>query len=155
MPLLNDLNSIQQQAVKTSEGPILVLAGAGSGKTRVLTYKIAYLIAEKKVAPENILSVTFTNKAAGEMKERIFKLIGRTSAQPLMGTFHSICAKILRKEGYLLGLKSGFSIYDEGDALEAVKEAMSNLKIPIQKTNPSAVRHAISSAKNELLSSTE
>lgn len=155
MPLLEDLNPIQQTAVKATDGPVLVLAGAGSGKTRVLTYRVAYLIAEKKVPAESILVWTFTNKAAGEMKDRIFHLVGKTHGQPLMGTFHSICAKILRKEGYLLGLKPGFSIYDEGDALDAVKEAMANLKIPIQKTNPSAVRHTISSAKNELLSSTE
>ncbi len=153
--LLDELNPIQQEAVKATEGPLLVLAGAGSGKTRVLTYKVAYLISEKKIPAENILVVTFTNKAAGEMKERILNLIGHTTIQPLMGTFHSICSKILRKEGYQLGYPPGFSIYDEGDAIDAVKEAMSNLNIPIQKTNPNAVRHTISSAKNELISAGE
>ncbi len=157
--LLEDLNPIQQKAVAQTEGPILVLAGAGSGKTRVLTYKVAYLIAEKKIPGENILTVTFTNKAAGEMKDRILRLIhnspGGVTHLPVMGTFHSICAKLLRKEGFYLGLKPGFSIYDETDALDAVKEAMAILQIPTQKTSPSAVRHTISGAKNELISDME
>lgn len=153
--IVEDLNPIQQKAVEQTDGPILILAGAGSGKTRVLTYKVAYLIAEKKIPASNILTVTFTNKAAGEMKERILKLVGQTTSLPVMGTFHSICARILRQDGYLLGLKAGFSIYDEGDAIDAVKEAMSNLNIATQKTNPSSVRHTISSAKNELISDME
>ncbi len=157
--ILDDLNPIQQKAVSQTEGPLLVLAGAGSGKTRVLTYKVAYLIAEKQIPGENILTVTFTNKAAGEMKERILHLLQNTAHSktqtPIMGTFHSLCARILRKEGYLLGLKPGFSIYDETDALDAVKEAMVILNIPTQKTSPSAVRHTISGAKNELISDTE
>jgi len=164
--LLNDLNPIQQQAVKTTEGPVLILAGAGSGKTRALTYRVAYLIAEKKIPPENILVLTFTNKAAGEMVERIRKLLTSNindpasnfqhpTSQPTMGTFHSLCARVLRREGKVLGLPPGFAIYDEGDALDAVKEAMGNLDIPIQKTSPSAVRNTISGAKNELISSLE
>lgn len=157
--LLSELNPIQQKTVAQTEGPTLVLAGAGSGKTRVLTYKVAHLIADKKIAGENILVVTFTNKAAGEMKERILALLNTTSNAkthiPVMGTFHSICAKLLRKEGYHLGLKPGFSIYDETDALDAVKEAMATLHIPTQKTSPSSIRHTISGAKNELISDTE
>ena len=153
--LLDDLNPDQQKAVKTTEGPVLILAGAGSGKTRVLTYRVAYLISEKKIPPENILVLTFTNKASGEMIERIKKLIGQLPTQPMMGTFHSFCARILRREGKVLGLPPGFAIYDEGDALDAVKEAMGNLTIPIQKTSPSAVRNTISQAKNELISSLE
>jgi DNA helicase-2/ATP-dependent DNA helicase PcrA len=152
---LKELNPIQQQAAQNTEGPELILAGAGSGKTRVLTYRVAYLISEKKVPADNILVVTFTNKAAGEMKERILKLIGKTTIQPLMGTFHSICSKILRKEGYLLGLKPGFSIYDEGDAIDAVKEAMSVLGVDPKKFNPNSIRYTISSAKNELISEME
>ncbi len=152
--LLKDLNPIQQEACQATEGPVLILAGAGSGKTRVLTYRVAYLMAGKKIPPENILVVTFTNKAAGEMKARIISLIS-SSAHPVMGTFHSICARILRKEGYLIGLKPGFSIYDEGDALDVVKEAMSNLNIANQKLSPSAVRHTISGAKNEMINSFE
>lgn len=156
--LLNDLNPIQKEAVKATDGPILILAGAGSGKTRVLTYKIAYLMSEKKIPAENILALTFTNKASGEMKDRILSLIGNrqpTTDIPIMGTFHSICSKILRKDGYLLGLSPGFSIYDEGDSLEAIKEAMARLNIVTQKTNPSAVKNTISGAKNELISELE
>lgn len=153
--LLDDLNPLQQQAVKTTEGPVLILAGAGSGKTRALTYRVAYLIAEKKISPENILVLTFTNKASGEMIERIKKLIGQLPTQPMMGTFHSFCAKILRREGKVLGLPPGFAIYDESDAQDAVKEAMANLDIPTQRTSPNAVRNTISGAKNELISSLE
>ncbi|MCL5784829.1 MAG: UvrD-helicase domain-containing protein [Patescibacteria group bacterium] len=157
--LLDDLNPQQQEAVKSTEGPCLILAGAGSGKTRVLTYRVVYLISEKKVPPENILVLTFTNKAAGEMMERIRKLISHDpntiGHEPMMGTFHSFCAKILRREGKVLGLPPGFAIYDEGDALDAIKEAMGNLNIPTQKTSPYAVRHTISGAKNELISSLE
>lgn len=155
--LLDDLNPIQQQAVQHTEGPTLILAGAGSGKTRVLTYRVAYLIAEKKVPPENILCLTFTNKASEEMMARIRQLINNTpfSTQPTMGTFHSFCARILRKEGRTLGLPPGFAIYDEADALDAIKEAMANLNIPIQKTSPSSVRATISGAKNELISALE
>ncbi len=153
--LLDDLNPQQQQAVKATEGPVLILAGAGSGKTRVLTYRVAYLIQEKKIPPENILVLTFTNKAAGEMVERIKKLIGNLPTQPVMGTFHSFCAKVLRKDGKVLGLPPGFAIYDESDAMDAIKEAMGNLGIPIQKTSPHAVRTTISGAKNELISALE
>ncbi|MBI2022627.1 UvrD-helicase domain-containing protein [Candidatus Daviesbacteria bacterium] len=157
--ILQDLNPIQQKAVKQTDGPILVLAGAGSGKTRVLTYKVAYLIGEKKVDPANILTVTFTNKASGEMKERILKLLSHNTSHithhPLMGTFHSICSKILRREGFAIGLAPGFSIYDEGDALAVVKEAMEKLNISVKQINPGAVRHTISGAKNEVISELE
>ncbi len=153
--LLDDLNPTQQLAVKATEGPCLILAGAGSGKTRVLTYRVAYLISEKKIPPENILVLTFTNKASGEMIERIKKLIGNLPTQPVMGTFHSFCARILRIEGKVLGLPPGFAIYDEGDALDAVKQAMENLNIPVKKTSPYSVRSSISGAKNELISSLE
>ena len=153
--LLSDLNPEQQKAVKATEGPCLILAGAGSGKTRVLTYKVAYLIKEKGVQPENILMVTFTNKAAGEMMERIRKLLNSPTSQPVMGTFHSFCARILRRDGRTLGLPPGFAIYDEGDALDAIKEAMGNLNIPVQKTSPHSVRVTISGAKNELISALE
>ena len=153
--LLDDLNPEQQMAVKTTEGPVLILAGAGSGKTRALTYRVAYLISQKKIPPENILVLTFTNRAAGEMIERIKKLIGNLPTGPMMGTFHSFCAKVLRKEGRTIGLPIGFAIYDESDALDAIKEAMANLNIPIQKTSPSAVRATISGAKNELISALE
>lgn len=151
---LEELNPIQQQAVKATDGPVLILAGAGSGKTRVLTYRVAYLMTDKKVAPEQILMLTFTNKAAQEMRDRIIHLIGKTK-QPIMGTFHSICARILRKEGYHLNLSIGFSIYDETDAIDAIKEAFANLKLDTKKTSPAAVRSIISGAKNENISETE
>ena len=131
--LLDDLNPAQQDAVKATEGPVLILAGAGSGKTRVLTYKVAYLISEKKIPPENILCLTFTNKASMEMIERIKKLVGNLPTQPTMGTFHSFCAKILRRDGGIIGLSPYFAIYDEGDSLDAIKEAMNNLNIPIHQ----------------------
>lgn len=157
--LLSDLNPAQQKAVKATEGPCLILAGAGSGKTKVLTHRVAYLISEKQIPPENILVLTFTNKAAGGMMERIRKLLANEPLaqghEPVMGTFHSFCAKILRREGKALGLPPGFAIYDEDDALDAIKEAMGNLNIPTQKTSPYSVRSTISGAKNELLSSLE
>lgn len=153
--LLDNLNPKQQEAVKSTEGPVLILAGAGSGKTRVLTYRVAYLISEKAVPPENILIMTFTNRAAAEMIERIKKLVGSLPTQPIMGTFHSFCARILRREGKTLGLPPGFAIYDESDALDAIKEAMENLNIPTQKTVPHSVRITISGAKNELISALE
>ncbi len=122
--LLSDLNSQQQEAVLTTEGPVLILAGAGSGKTKALTHRFAYLLREKKVSPFNILCVTFTNKAAGEMKERIEHLLGVTDPSavrlPWLGTFHAVCVRILRREvnKAALGLTSSFVIFDEGDALD-------------------------------------
>ena len=112
--LLSQLNDVQRAAVTTTEGPLLVLAGAGSGKTRVLTYRIAYLISEKHVSPENILAITFTNKAAAEMKTRLETLIGPSAAFIWARTFHSACVKILRRdiESLGLGYKSNFTIYN-------------------------------------------
>lgn len=153
--LLDDLNPVQKQAVQNTEGPTLILAGAGSGKTKVLTHRVAYLIAEKGIPPENILCLTFTNKAAGEMMERIRKLLNNHTAKPIMGTFHSFCARILRKEGRHLGLSPNFTIYDDNDSLDAIKEAMKKLNLSPQKTSPSAVKNTISSAKNEMISSLE
>lgn len=148
--ILNDLNKKQQEAVVHTEGPVLILAGAGSGKTRVLTYRVAYLIKELHVSPHNILMVTFTNKAAGEMKERIKKLIG-TGDLPFAGTFHSLCVKILRIEGKHIGVPPGFLIYDEQDQLEAIKEVMKALDISTKNFNPGAILGTISQAKNELI----
>jgi DNA helicase-2/ATP-dependent DNA helicase PcrA len=152
--LLNDLNPDQQKAVTHTDGPVLILAGAGSGKTRVLTYRVAYLIAEKKVSPHNILMVTFTNKAANEMKERIKKLIHNNDL-PYAGTFHSLCAKILRVEGQHINISPNFVIYDETDQLDAVKEVMKKLDISTKQYNPRAVLATISQAKNELISALE
>ncbi len=153
--LLSDLNPIQKQAVQATEGPCLILAGAGSGKTKALTHRVAYLISEKSVPPESILALTFTNKAAGEMMERIRKLVDNPQAKPVMGTFHSFCARILRQDGHHIGLSKSFTIYDENDAQDAIKEAMKNLDISPQKSSPSAVKNTISGAKNEMMSAFE
>ncbi len=152
--LLNDLNPDQQQAVTHTDGPVLILAGAGSGKTRVLTYRVAYLIAEKHVSPDHILMLTFTNKAAAEMKERIKKILHATSL-PFAGTFHSLCVKILRTDGKHIGIPDDFVIYDEQDQLDAIKEVMKKLDISAKNFNPGAVLHTISEAKNELVSAIE
>lgn len=148
--LLKDLNQPQQLAVLHTDGPMIILAGAGSGKTRVLTYKVIYLMQEKHIAPEHILMVTFTNKAANEMKERIEKFLPR-STKPLIATFHSLCAKILRIDGHYLGLSSRFVIYDTQDQLDLVKQAMEFLGISVKEYKPSAILGTISQAKNELL----
>jgi DNA helicase-2/ATP-dependent DNA helicase PcrA len=155
---LDILNPPQRDAVTTTEGAVLVLAGAGSGKTRVLTYRIAYILEQRLAYPEQILAVTFTNKAAGEMKERIGHLLAADSLNPnalpklpWMGTFHSICVKILRQQGHHLGLDNNFTIYDPGDQLDAVKTAMEQLNISTKDVNPRAVLSMISSAKNQLV----
>ena len=155
--LLNDLNSDQQAAVKYTEGPVLILAGAGSGKTRVLTCRAAYLIGEKHISPHNILMLTFTNKAANEMKKRITKLIPRSFSEvgPFAGTFHSFCVKVLRIDGKHIGIPDDFVIYDETDQLDAIKDIMKRLDISSKNHNPGAVLHTISEAKNELISDIE
>jgi DNA helicase-2/ATP-dependent DNA helicase PcrA len=148
---IEELNAKQQEAIKKLEGPVLVIAGAGSGKTKTLTYRIAYLIEDKHVNPINILAVTFTNKAANEMKERIYHVIGKSDL-PFVGTFHSICVRLLRREGENIGIRRGFTIYDSSDSLEAVKDAMNLLHISIREYNPNKIRELISSCKNELMS---
>ena len=148
---LKDLNQEQKRAVLQTEGPIIILAGAGSGKTRVLTYKVIYLIKEKNIDPFNILMVTFTNKAANEMKERVQKM----GTSPTIATFHSLCAKILRIEGKHISLTSQFAIYDTQDQIDAIKEAMKRLDISIKDYKPSSILASISQAKNELISESE
>ena len=150
--ILEELNAPQREAVKTVDGPVLILAGAGSGKTKALTHRLAYLISEKKVAPESILAVTFTNKAAGEMKERMEKLVGAEMKLPWMGTFHSICVKILRREAKHLGYPTSFTIYDSQDQLSVVKKVMQDKGIDTKQYNPNAVLYYISGAKNEFMS---
>ncbi|MBI3558760.1 UvrD-helicase domain-containing protein [Candidatus Gottesmanbacteria bacterium] len=148
--ILNDLNLQQQEAVKATNGPVLILAGAGSGKTRVLTCRVAYLVAQKIVPPENILLVTFTNKAAKEMKERIEKILDTARmTPPWTGTFHSLCAKILRLEN------KKFVIYDDNDSVDLVKEIMKKMDISPKNFNPNAVAATISGAKNQLINSLE
>jgi DNA helicase-2/ATP-dependent DNA helicase PcrA len=156
--IFKDLNKEQMEAVKTTEGPVLILAGAGSGKTKALTHRVAYLIKAKKVHPQNILAVTFTNKAAEEMKKRINNLLDgkATSLQdihiiPWMGTFHSISAKILRREIQALGYRRSFVIYDEEESLSAIKHAMEELNIDKKQYNPKTIKNFISGAKNELM----
>ncbi len=152
--ILKDLNPDQQKAVVNVEGPMIILAGAGSGKTRVLTYKVVYLIEHEKVDPSNILMVTFTNKAANEMKERISKLI-KTNEKPTIGTFHSLCARILRIEGKHIGFSERFTIYDSADSIDAIKEAMKLANISTKDFKPHSVHTTISQAKNQLINELE
>lgn len=152
-PLLKGLNEKQQEAVLTTEGPVLVIAGAGSGKTRALTHRIAYLIKEKNVDASNILAVTFTNKAAGEMQERISELLkeNKLSYLPVIGTFHSICVRLLRKHIHLLGYENSFVIYDAADQQVLVKQIMKNMNLDDRKFAPRAVLSHISQAKSHLV----
>jgi DNA helicase-2/ATP-dependent DNA helicase PcrA len=154
------LNDMQRSAVVTSEGPVLILAGAGSGKTRVLTYRIAYLISEKKVNPYNIMAVTFTNKAASEMRQRTADITGLKIAEnsylfqrgaPFIGTFHSLAAKILRQQSHLLGYDRGFAIYDSTEQLSLIKELFKELNFDDKKIAPRAALNRILSSKNELI----
>jgi DNA helicase II / ATP-dependent DNA helicase PcrA len=149
--LLANLNEQQQAAVKTTEGPLLIMAGAGSGKTRVLTHRIAYLMAEKHVAPWNILAITFTNKAAREMKERVQALLGGAAEEIWISTFHSMCVRILRRDIDRIGIDRNFSILDTTDQLSVVKNILKEKNIDPKKFEPRAILGTISNAKNELL----
>jgi len=151
--ILDRLNPSQKEAVAQTEGPILILAGPGSGKTRCLAYKIAFLIREKGINPNQILGVTFTNKAANEMRERVQKLSENPKQKfPWIGTFHAICAKILRRDGKYIDIPPNFLIYDEADQIQLLKKVLKKIDLNEQKINPQAVLNAISSAKNELVS---
>jgi DNA helicase II / ATP-dependent DNA helicase PcrA len=149
--LLDGLNPVQREAVSAPDGPILVVAGAGSGKTRVLTHRVAHLIRERGVSPFAILAITFTNKAADEMKERVAELVGPVAQRMWVSTFHSACARILRREAGRLGLRSSFSIYDQSDAVRLVGYVLRDLEIDPKRLPPRQVHAAISAAKNELL----
>ena len=150
--LLRQLNEGQREAVTYCDGPQLVIAGAGSGKTRVLTYKIAYLLAHYEMAPWNILALTFTNKAAREMKERIGRLVGQERAQRLqMGTFHSVFARILRAEAEHIGFNANFTIYDQADSRSLVKNIIKEMQLDDKTYKPAAVADRISMTKNHLL----
>jgi len=151
LALLETLNPAQRTAVESGDGPILVSAGPGSGKTRVLTHRVAYLIAARGIPPYNIMAVTFTNKAAKEMKQRLEQLIGRHSQALTIGTFHAICARILRREAQYIGLASTFVIFDSNDQLDLVKQALRELKLDDKMYPPTALLHAISRAKDELI----
>lgn len=155
-PILSRLNPQQKKAVEHTDGPLLVFAGAGSGKTRVITNRIAYLISEKSVSPFNILAVTFTKKAAGEMQERVASLLSKldvkSKEQPTIGTFHSIGAMMLRQNAQEAGLTPSFSIYDTSDSENLIKELLKERNIDIKQIKPKSIAHFISSAKNELIS---
>lgn len=153
--LLDGLNDEQARAVTTTEGPLLIQAGAGSGKTKTLTHRIAYIIAQKKATPFNILAVTFTNKAASEMRERVAHLLGENHANrsfmPFMGTFHSICVRLLRQHGEQAGIAKNFVIFDESDRLNAVKKIYKQLAVDEKSFPPRTTASIISNAKNELV----
>ncbi|ARA97914.1 DNA helicase PcrA [Geobacillus thermodenitrificans] len=149
--LLAHLNKEQQEAVKTTEGPLLIMAGAGSGKTRVLTHRIAYLMAEKHVAPWNILAITFTNKAAREMRERVQALLGGAAEDVWISTFHSMCVRILRRDIDRIGINRNFSILDPTDQLSVIKAILKEKNIDPKKFEPRTILGTISGAKNDLL----
>ena len=152
MPALTDgLNTQQLAAVKHEGSPLLVVAGAGSGKTRVLTRRIAYLLAERHVAPYEVLAITFTNKAAGEMKERVAQLVGDRAKMMWVSTFHSACVRILRKEASLLGYTNSFTIYDQSDSLRLITLVMRDMNLDAKRYAPRAIASLISQAKNELM----
>ncbi|KUP09959.1 ATP-dependent DNA helicase PcrA [Bacillus coahuilensis m2-6] len=148
--LLNGMNPEQKKAVQTTDGPLLLMAGAGSGKTRVLTHRIAYLMVEKQIAPYNILAITFTNKAAREMKERISKILGGAAEDIWVSTFHSMCVRILRRDIDRMGYNRNFTILDFGDQQSVVKSILKDKNIDPKKFDPRAILGIISNAKNEL-----
>ena len=150
-PLFADLNPVQREAVAATEGPVLVVAGAGSGKTRVLTYRIAHLIRDLGVSPGAVLAITFTNKAASEMKMRVARLVGSAVKNMWVSTFHSACVRILRREAPRLGYRSSFTIYDAQDSLRAITLAVKDLNLDPKRFPPRQIRATISNAKNELI----
>jgi len=149
MDILAGLNEAQREAVQYIKGPLLILAGPGSGKTRVITHRIAYLVKTTGVSPRHIMAVTFTNKAAREMQERLQRLLGNLADQVWAGTFHAICARILRRDGKSLGLDTNFVIYDEEDQQSLVKQCLLDLDLDPRQYNPQKIRNAISQAKSQ------
>ena len=149
--LIEGLNDKQKEAVLATEGPCLVIAGAGSGKTKVLTHKIAYLLSEKNVKPWNILSITFTNKAANEMKQRVEKLVGEASQEMWLGTFHSICVRILRRFIDRIGFDTTFLIFDSTDQRTLVKECIKSIGLDDKLFTDRSVLSEISNGKNDML----
>ncbi|HTX55744.1 MAG TPA: DUF3553 domain-containing protein [Candidatus Acidoferrales bacterium] len=145
------LNDVQTQAVEQTDGPVLIFAGAGSGKTRVLTHRIALLLGQRKVAPDRILAVTFTNKAAGEMKSRLERMVGASARDLWVGTFHSMCVRILRRDGSKAGISPSFAIIDEADQRQLVKDILDDLDYDERQLSPGACIHEISKAKTSLI----
>ena len=148
--LVKNMNTEQSEAVRTTEGPLLIMAGAGSGKTRVLTHRIAYLLDEKDVSPYNILAITFTNKAAKEMKERVEQLVGEEAQVIWMSTFHSMCVSILRRDADRIGIERNFTIIDPTDQKSVIKDVLKNENIDSKRFEPRMFIGAISNLKNEL-----
>ena len=151
MSIYDTLNKEQKEAVLQTEGPLLLLAGAGSGKTRVLTHRIAYLIDEMGIKPWNILAITFTNKAAGEMRDRVDKLVGFGAGQVWVSTFHSTCVRILRRYIDRIGYANNFTIYDTDDQKTVMKEVIRSLNLDPKVYKERALLGAVSSAKDELI----
>jgi DNA helicase-2/ATP-dependent DNA helicase PcrA len=152
MDILATLNPAQREAAEAIKGPVLILAGPGSGKTRVITHRVAYLVKLCGISPHHIMAVTFTNKAAREMRERLEQLLGQATEALTLGTFHAICARILRGEGKAIGLESSFVIYDEDDQLRLVKQILEELNLDPKQHVPQALRSAIDAAKSRLIS---
>src|SRR6059036_1467142 len=152
---LADLNPAQREAVLTTEGPLLVIAGAGSGKTRVLTYRVAHLLTAVGVKPNEILAITFTNKAAQEMKERVERQLGPVARAIWIMTFHSACGRILRREAERLGYRSNFTIYDSADQLRLTKQCIEELERDPKRFTPRGIHSQISNAKNQLIGPSE
>jgi DNA helicase-2/ATP-dependent DNA helicase PcrA len=150
MDILATLNPAQREAAEAIKGPVLILAGPGSGKTRVITYRVAYLVRTCGVSPHHIMAVTFTNKAAREMKDRLEQLLGQAIEALTLGTFHAICARILRRDGKAVGVESSFVIYDEDDQLRLMKQILEELKLDPKQYVPQALRSAIDAAKSRL-----
>src|SRR5689334_14135061 len=148
---LADLNPAQREAVLTTEGPLLVIAGAGSGKTRVLTYRVAHLLAAHGVKPNEILAITFTNKAAGEMRERVERAVGPVARAIWIMTFHAACGRILRREAERIGYRSSFTIYDQADQVRLVKACLEELERDPKRFVPRGIHAQISNAKNQLI----
>ena len=148
--ILQKLNPAQREAVTCTEGPLLIIAGAGSGKTRVLTSRVAYILGKRLADPFNILAVTFTNKASNEMKERIAMLLGQDIYSLMISTFHSFCARFLRKEAETIGFPSNFTIFDEDDAIAMIRNCVDQLGLARTQFTPTSLRHKISSFKNKM-----
>jgi len=147
--LLSGLNPVQREAVQSCRGPLLILAGAGSGKTRVIVHRIAYMVDVEGIAPASILAVTFTNKAAGEMRERVHRLVGPRAGQIWINTFHSTCSRILRTHISHLGYTDRFVIYDDKDQLSLLKEIFQRLNLSELALKPEVVRAVVNDAKNK------
>ncbi len=159
MNIVANLNAKQQEAVTYEGTKLLILAGAGSGKTKVLTHRAAWFIEEKHVYPDNIVSLTFTNKAAKEMKERMSKLFEKLIVSPtgsvMAGTFHSFCVRLLRIDGKEIGIGPNFIIYDDSDQKELVKQILEDLNLPDDSYNPNSIMNEISNSKSQMVSALE